>query len=387
MNELSIWAEIDLNALAHNVRELRRVTSPGAGVMAVVKANAYGHGAVKAAGIVLEHGADCLGVARLHEGVQLRNAGISAPILIFGYSPASVAREIVQYDLTQTVYSLESAEALSDAALKAGKKIEAHLKVDTGMGRLGLSANETFDNAGSWTKSLEDAAKIAALPGLELEGIYTHFACADSAEKASAFGQLERFLAYLEDLRRMGIEPPVRHAANSAAIIDMHQAHLDLVRPGIALYGLYPSDEVDRSRISLKPVMQFKSRVTQVKRAPAGFKVSYGSTYETPRDTHIATIAAGYADGYNRLLSSRGVVLINGKRRPVVGRVCMDQTMVDVGPEGGAAPGDEVVLFGRQGDEVIHVDEVAASIGTINYEVVSCITARVPRIYSDSENL
>lgn len=360
------------------MQEVRRVTVPEARVMAVVKANAYGHGAVRVAQVALQNGAGYLGVARVQEGIELRRAGIHAPILIFGYAASGSVQELVEYDLTPTVYSYQSAEDLSASVQKIGKKLRVHLKVDSGMGRVGLPTPATAENADD---SAKEAVRIAALPGIELEGVYTHFASADHRDKSSAVEQLERFSCFLAALNKAGIEAPIKHAANSAAIIDLPEAHFDMVRAGIMLYGLYPSEEVDRARVLLKPAMQLRSRVTQVKRVPAGFKVSYGSTYETRCATQIATVAIGYADGYDRLLSSRGSVLIHGRRAPVVGRVCMDQTMIDVGSMSNVLPGDEVTLFGKQGDQFISVDEVASAIDTINYEIVSTIMPRVPRIY------
>jgi len=385
MDDVPVWAEIDLEAIAHNVREVRRVANPGSRVMAVVKANAYGHGAIQVARVALENGADFLGVARAHEGVELRNAGIRAPILIFGYSPPGYTRKLVEYDLTQTVYSTQMAESFSDAGRAMGKSLKVHLKIDTGMGRLGLISvqpvRQTVVAEVSNGKALREAAAIAALPGLNLEGIYTHFASADSANKESARKQINTFMDFLEQLKNKAVDVPLRHAANSAAVIDMPETHLDLVRPGIMLYGLYPSGEVDKARVSLKPAMQLKARVAHVKNVPAGFKVSYGSTYETQLSTTIATVAVGYADGYSRLLSSSGAMLVRGSRAPVVGRVTMDQTMLDTGHIDNVSPGDEVVIFGTQGKSSIHVDEIASAIETINYEVVSTIMPRVPRIY------
>jgi alanine racemase len=384
MNCLTTWAEIDLGAIAHNMREVRRITGAEPRIMAVVKANAYGHGAVEVARVALEHGADFLGVARAHEGAELRKAGIGAPILVFGYSPPECFRFLVDHELMQTVYSLQLAEAFSEASRAVGKTLKVHLKIDTGMGRLGLLPGPVSGNTAglevSDEHSFREAAAIAALPGLELEGIYTHFAAADSSNKESARGQLERFLDFLEKLKKQGVEVPIRHAANSAAVIDLPETHLDMVRPGIMLYGLYPSEGVDKTRVSLKPAMQLKARVAHVKSVPASFKVSYASTYQTPQPTRIATVAIGYADGYSRLLSSRGVMLVHGQRVPVVGRVTMDQTMLDVGHIAGVKTGDEVIVFGRQGDECIGVEELAGLSGTINYEVVSTITARVPRL-------
>jgi alanine racemase len=387
MEVFPVWAEIDLGAIAHNVREVRRVTDPHTRVMAVVKANAYGHGAPEVARVALANGADYLGVARTHEGIDLREAGIDAPILVFGYSPLDHTRKLIAHRLTQTVYCPEMARSFADAAQAAGKTLNVHLKIDTGMGRLGLplvtSAFDAKRTAGSFGgEALDQAIAIAGLKGLHLEGIYTHFASADHADKKSARQQIAMFMDFLEVLRKNGVEIPIRHAANSAAIIDMKETHLDLVRPGIMLYGLYPSAEVDKRRVALRPAMQVKARVAHVKAVPKGFKVSYGSTYETLRPTKIATVTVGYADGYRRLLSSCGYMLVHGCRAPVVGRVTMDQTMLDVGHIGHVSPGDEVVLFGTQGESSINVDEIASITGTINYEVVATIMARVPRVYS-----
>jgi alanine racemase len=272
---------------------------------------------------------------------------------------------------------------LSQTATSLKKKIKIHLKVDTGMGRLGLLPqnfernNSTAINA----DAIEETLAIAGLDGLELEGIFTHFATADSADKTYAEDQLDLFMRFLNRLHKSGLEPPVRHAANSAALIDMPQSHLDMVRPGIASYGLYPSDEVNKKHVSLKPAMALKAKIIHLKKVPAGFKVSYGSTYKTHRPTTIATIPIGYADGLNRLLSSSGQMLVHGKRAPIIGRVCMDLTMLDVGHINDVQMADEVVIFGQQGSDTIAVDEIASSLKTINYEIVSTITARVPRVY------
>ena len=378
-----IWAEVDLDAIAHNVRALRRITNPDARLMAVVKADAYGHGALEVARRALENGADALGVARLNEGIELRNAGFDAPILIFGYTLPALARKLVDFDLTQTVWSYQTAEALS-AAVPSGKPINIHIKIDSGMGRLGLLPDcrrLPALGADSTMNALREVELIARLPGLRLEGVYTHFASADSADKSYAVKQFETFMEFLDDLGKAGIDVPVRHAANSAAIIDMPETHLDLVRPGISIYGLYPSDEVDKRRIQLKPAMTLKARVVHLKKVPAGFKISYGMTYETQAPTTIASVPVGYADGFSRLLSSRGQMLVGGRRVPIVGRVCMDQTMLDVGHVPNVELEDEVVVFGRQGDALISVDEIAASLNTINYEIVSALTARIPIIY------
>lgn len=383
MDTAPLRAEIDLNAIAHNVRELRRITQPRARLMAVVKANGYGHGAVEIARCALQNGAAFLGVARIEEGIHLREAGIDVPILIFGYTRPHQTGDLLQFDLTQSIPTAATARELSSAAECLPAKIKIHLKVDTGMGRLGLlPQNYASDDPEEINAdTLEQTLAIANLEGLQLEGIFTHFASADSADKTYAEYQLDLFLNYLKILKKAGLNPPLRHAANSGALIDMPGSHLDLVRPGIAIYGLYPSEEVDRQRITLKPAMALKSQIIQLKKVPAGFNVSYGSTYTTRQPTTIATVPIGYADGLNRLLSSRGQMLVGGQRVPVVGRVCMDLTMLDVGSVQNVQMGDEVVVFGQQGDETLSIDEMAAELNTINYEIVTGISARVPRVY------
>ena len=379
-----IWAEIDLSAIAHNVAELRRITHPAARLMAVVKADGYGHGAVEVARTALANGAEWLGVARLPEAILLREAGLGAPILLFGYTPPQAAGRLVEYDLRQSVYCLAAAKAYSAAAAAQGKRIRVHLKVDTGMGRLGLvpaalSGKASSDAVGE--EFIREAAAIARLPGLEPEGIFTHFAASDSADTSYARRQFALFLEVLDALRAAGLEFALRHAANSAAVIALPASHLDLVRPGIALYGLKPSDEVDLAAVSLKPAMALKTRIIHLKPVPAGTCISYGMTYRTPSPTVIATVPAGYADGFRRLFSSRGEMLVGGRRVPVVGRVCMDLTMLDVGSVPGVRVEDEVVVFGRQGGASISADDLARALGTINYEIVCDLTARVPRVY------
>ena len=383
MDTSLVKAEIDLKALAHNFKELRRITHPDARLMGVVKANGYGHGAIEVARCALQNGAAVLGVARIEEAIRIREAGIEVPILIFGYTLPELATDILKYDLTQTVYTYASAQALSRTATSLKKKIKIHIKIDTGMGRLGLLPQNFRENHSGAINAdaVKECLAIAGLDGLELEGIFTHFATADSADKAYAEDQLDLFMNFLNRLRQAGLEPSVRHAANSAALIDMPRSHLDMVRPGIASYGLYPSDEVDKKHVSLKSAMALKARIIHLKKVPAGFKVSYGSTHETSKATTIATIPVGYADGLNRLLSSTGQMLVHGKRAPIIGRVCMDLTMLDVGHIDNVQIGDEVVIFGQQGSDAITVDEIASTLNTINYEIVSTITARVPRIY------
>ncbi|MEJ2283161.1 MAG: alanine racemase [Desulfobacterales bacterium] len=378
------WAEVDLNAYGHNITELKRLTGKKTRLMAVVKANGYGHGAIEVARKALKSGAENLGVARIDEAVQLRQAGLDAPILIFGYTPLEMAETLIQYDLTQTVFAGETAAALSEIASRRGKKISVHIKIDSGMGRLGLlltqpSAGQRSDR--HERNAVQEALAISRLPGLMVEGLFSHFATADSADKSYAERQLAKFLDFAGHLRREGLEVPVKHAANSAALIDMPDSHLDMVRPGIATYGLYPSDDVNRDRVALRPVMTLKSRIVHLKKVPAGFNVSYGITYQTQKPTTIATVPVGYADGFNRLLSNRGRMLVHGQKVPIVGRICMDLTMLDVGNVPQTEIEDEVVVFGGNGNQAVSADTVAADLNTSTYEIVSSITGRVARVY------
>ncbi len=382
-----IRAEIDLNALAHNVRELRRITRSEAGLLVAVKANAYGHGLVEVARQALKSGADALGVARLPEALALREAGIHAPVLIFGYTPPSDTTALVRYDLIQTVSALDTAKTYAERAGKSGGRLRVHVKVDTGMGRLGILPDfRRYVEPGMAVsgQAVREVIDIASLRELVLEGIFTHFASSDSADKSYAEEQFDSFMVFLDRLRRSGLEFKVRHAANSGAIIDMPHTHLDMVRAGVSLYGLYPSDEVDKSRIDLRPVMALKARIVHLKKVPAGFPVSYGMTHTTPSPTTIATVPVGYADGFNRRFSNRGHMLVRGRKAPIVGRVCMDLTMLDVGHIPGVALEDEVVILGLQAGEAITADDLAGLLDTITYEITSAITARVPRVYLKS---
>jgi alanine racemase len=368
-------AEIDLGAIGHNLRELRRATRPEARVMAVVKANGYGHGAVPVARAALDAGADALAVARLPEGQALRAAGVSAPILVLGPSPPAAAADLAAADLTAAVTSLEGAQALAEAAQRNGVRLPVHVKVDTGMGRLGLLCFPRPDGARAAARAV---AEIDRFSGLRLEGVFTHFAAADAADLTFARRQLDRFHAFLEAMTAEGVAVPFRHAANSGAVLTLPEAHFDLVRPGISLYGFYPSDEVARDRVDLRPAMTLKTRLLHLKRVPAGFPVSYGMTYRTPAPTTLATVAVGYADGLDRLLSSRGRMTVRGRSAPIVGRVCMDLTMLDVGDVPDAAVGDPVTVFGDGGPPA---EEIAALTGTIHYEVVSSVASRVTRVH------
>lgn len=377
-----LWAEIDLSALAHNCREVAGCLGQDTQFMAVVKADGYGHGAVQTARTALDNGADRLAVARLEEALALRRAGLTEPILIFGFTAPEDVPLLAEHDLIQTVFDQMYARALSRAASQLGTTLTVHLKIDTGMGRLGLVAVPDADSSEPFRPAvLDEITSILSLSNLCFEGIYTHFAQADSGDKTHVRGQLACFLGLLQTLKDRGVELAIRHAANSAAVIDLPEAHLDMVRPGLMLYGLYPSPEVDVDRVRLKPVLSLKSRIAQLKDVASGFKISYGSTFTTQGATTIATIPVGYADGFPRVLSSRGDMLVRGQRAPIAGRVCMDQTMLDVGHIAGVQPGDEVVIYGSQGEERLPVEDVAGLCWTINYETVASIMARVPRTY------
>ncbi|MFO7840501.1 MAG: alanine racemase [Desulfosalsimonadaceae bacterium] len=384
-----VWAEIDLSAIAHNVARLRRLLGPRTQMMAVVKANAYGHGLLPVARRTLASGADCLGVARLGEAVYLRDAGIAAPILIFGYTPPKMIPELLSNRLIQTVYSYDIARELSEEARRQNASLPVHVKVDTGMGRLGVVACEK-DAAPGLSGSVQRAAAeiqaIRDLPGLRVQGVYTHFATADHADKSYAVSQFSLFQELMRSLRGAGPAAITCHAANSAAAMEMPQTHMDMVRTGISVYGLCPSAAVDCRQVGLVPAMTLKARIVYLKKVGAGFSVSYGATEQTGRPTTIATVSIGYADGYNRLFSSSGRMLVRGLPAPVIGRVCMDQTMLDVGHIPGVRVGDEALVFGRgeQGEE-LSASELADHLGTINYEVVSGVSARVVRRYRGEE--
>ncbi len=365
-----VWAEVNLDHIAHNVAWLARRAAPAA-LMAVVKADGYGHGAVPVARVALAHGATWLGVATPEEGVALREAGIAAPVLVLGAFLAGQEDVYLTARLQATLCHRAAADALGRAALGQGRRAPVHVKVDTGMGRLGVLPADAPDFI-AW---------VAAHPGLELVGVYTHLATADEPDPTYAHQQVESFRQVLAACARRGIRVPIAHAANSAGLLALEDAAFQMVRAGIALYGLPPSAHVaQRSGAPLRPALALKAQLVSVKRLPAGHGVSYGRTYVTTRETNVGVIPIGYADGYSRRLSGRAQVLVRGQRRPVIGRICMDQCMVDLGPLPVEA-GEEVVLIGRQGDEEITADEVAAWMDSIAYEVVCHIGPRVRRVY------
>ena len=367
------WTEIDLSNLEHNYRALRAMLPQGCRFLGVVKVDAYGHGAVPVARRLETLGAEYLAVACLDEALELRQAGITTPILILGYTPVERADSLLDNGITQTVYDVDMARALSDAAAAAGKTLKIHVKADTGMSRLGWLCGDEDQSA-----AVEAIAQVCALPGLEAEGIYTHFANADGDEDYTML-QFTRFLDLLEALKDKGITFAIRHCAASAAALKFPCTHLDMVRPGIALYGHYPDPSCEGlDGPGLRPVMTLKTRVASVKTVPAGTPVSYGCTHVLDRETRLAALTIGYADGLPRLCSDKLEVLIGGQRAPVVGRICMDMCMADVtGLD--VAPGDEVEVFG----EHLPIEDVAALAGTIQYELLCAVSPRVHRAYLD----
>lgn len=378
-----IWVEIDLNAIAHNCRQIKDLIGDQVKFMAVVKANAYGHGDVPVAKTVLKHGADKLAVARINEAIALRQAGIDDPILILSYTPPERIKELFDFDLIQSIHNIHMAEQFSFKAKKWGKTLKTHLKIDTGMGRLGLNtvSSKKSNDLDINPEAVSEALFISKLPFLNHQGVYTHFAQADNDNKTYTQKQLKRFLSFLDQINNQGLDFPLKHSANSAAVIDLPESHLDMVRPGLMIYGLYPSRKNHANKVDLKPAMTLKTRIAQIKEVSSGFKISYGSTYQTENKTKIATLPIGYADGYTRILSSRGVMLIRGQKVPVVGRVCMDLIMLDLGHLDNVVPEEEVVVFGSQNGQTIQVEEIAEACSTINYEVVSTISNRVPRYF------
>lgn len=369
-----VWVEIDLNALRHNLKEIRRLVGPDIDIMAVVKAEAYGHGAVEIAKTALASGANWLGVALPEEGIVLRRAGFTAPILVFGALQANQVESFVNNKLIPAVCSEQAAAALSQAALAAGVIAPVHIKVDTGMGRIGVQPRE----------AMAFISKVSRLSGIKVSGIFSHLATADEKNKEYALKQINTFTGVLTELKKAGLLPEKIHLANSAGIIDLPASYFNMVRPGIILYGLYPSAEVNRERIQLKPVLSLKTRITFLKRVPKGAGISYGQKYHLEREATIATIPIGYADGWSRLLSGKAEAIVGGKKFPIVGTICMDQCMINLGDEP-AELGQEVVLIGRMGEVEIPADTVAGQMGTINYEVTCMLNGRVPRVYLHEE--
>ncbi len=371
-DEERVLAIVDLDAIASNIKNIRAKVDKNSGIIGIIKADAYGHGSVETAKVLLDNGADWLAVAVVDEGLNLRKNGITAPILLLGYTPELRLNDVINNGFIQTVYSYDTAKKLSEAASALGKKAVIHIKIDTGMGRIGYRVNE---------ESADEIVKISKLPNIDVNGMFTHFSTADEADKSYTLEQYNKFVKMNDMLEERGLHIPVKHAANSAAIMDFDNMMFNMVRPGIILYGAYPSDEVKKENLSLSPAMSIKTHVSYVKDVNEGDSISYGRKYTAPSKRRIATIPVGYADGFIRAYSKGGKVLVRGEYAPIVGRICMDQFMVDVTDIDGVEVNDEVVLMGRQGDKEITADFIASVLDTINYEVFCTLSKRVPRQY------
>ena len=368
MNYDNTYVEIDLDAISANFDAIR--AKAGVQVMAIVKADAYGHGAVQIARL-LDSKCSFFGVSSIAEALELRQAGLTKPILILGYTPVEAFRLVLGQDIRPAIFRLDDGIALSKLAQKHGVILPFHFAVDTGMSRLGFQATE---------ESADICAEIARLPGIVAEGLFSHFATADSADLTRAQEQARRFADFDRMLQERGVKIPLRHLDNSAGLMNFSN-HYEMVRSGIVTYGMYPSDEVDPQLLNLKPALQWRSRVTHIKMLPPGREISYGGTFVTIRKTRVATVPVGYADGYRRSLSGKFYVLIRGRRAPILGRVCMDQMMVDITDVPDVKIDDPVVLVGNDGNDVITVEEIAAAADSFNYEFVCGISRRVPRRY------
>lgn len=372
MSTFRYYADIDMDALAHNVGEIRRRIGKDIKLCCVIKANAYGHGAVEFAKFLEETYTDWFAVSSVDEGVELRSAGIKKPILVLGTTFECQYETALDNDITLTVYTMDSAARLNETAKKCGRLANVHIKLDTGMSRIGFGVCE---------KAADEICRIANFSNINVQGLFTHFACADMAGREVTSQQFEKYMHMVEMLSLRGVEIPLKHCANSAGIMEYGEFHMDMVRAGIILYGLYPSDEISHQSIDLKPVMSLKSHIAYIKTIPAGTAVSYGGTYVTDKETVLATIPVGYADGYFRSLSNKGCVLVHGKYAPIRGRVCMDQFMVDVTEIENVCEGDTVVLMGSDGGSILTAEMVSKPAGSFNYEFVCEVGRRVPRVY------
>lgn len=367
--ERATRAIIDLGAISHNVAAIRKKIGSQRGLMAVVKADGYGHGAVEVSRTALRNGADSLAVALPEEGQHLREAGVEAPILVLGLIQPEEAWKVVDSRLDQTVSSIALLEALDREAASASTQVNVHIKVETGLGRIGVEPHEV----------VLFLRRARSYRNLKVAGLFSHFSAADERDKTFSQHQLQLFEQTIREIRHAGIELPQRHMANSAATLDLPESYYDLVRPGLIIYGLYPSTEVSHS-IEVKPAMTLKTKVCYLKTVPQGTPISYGRTFVTQKQTRVATLPLGYGDGYKRALANKGEVLIKGRRAPVIGRICMDMCMIDVSDVPDVQAGDEAIVFGQEPT----ADELAAKIGTINYEVVTTVGKRVPRVYVNS---
>lgn len=372
------WAEIDMDALAYNIKSIKSKLAEGEKVMGIVKADAYGHGDGFVARALQEAGFDWFGVSNIEEGMSLRNEGIEKPILILGYTPVDTVNILNKYKIAQALIGIDYAKALQAEAEKAGITVDVHVKLDTGMTRVGFQTDdENFD------ESLKELIEVSKMPNVNITGIFTHHAVADAYQGDNPkFTEMQftRFNKMIQALKDAGVDVGIRHCANSATTIAYPEKHLGMCRSGIITYGMLPSGEC-QGMIDIKPLMTLKTTIALVKHVKAGSQLSYGRTYTADTDRVIATVPIGYADGYNRSLSNRARMLVNGHFAPVVGRVCMDQLMLDVTGIPNVKMGDEVVVFGHQGDQILPIEELADMLGTINYELTCVVTKRVPRVY------
>lgn len=368
---LRTWCEVDLRAIRQNMINIRKKAGQGPKVMAVIKADGYGHGAAEIGQYIYDE-ADYFGVATIEEAVELREAGIDKPILVLGYTSPSLYGQNLKYDVEQTVYTMEAAEKMSEEAVKSGRTARIHIALDTGMTRIGVSPDE---------KGLAFVQAVQRLPGISVVGLFSHLSCADMADKTYTREQLARFDFFVELLEKNHISIPVKHVCNSAGIMEFDDHRYDMVRAGIILYGLYPSEEVRKEALELAPAMEWKTHVVNIMEPEMNRGISYGATYVTDHPCRIATISIGYADGYPRSLSNKGWVLIHGHRAPIVGRVCMDQTMVDITDIPDVKIEDVVTLIGQDGEERISVEDMADLSGSFNYEFVCDVGQRVKRVY------
>lgn len=368
------WAEVSLDAIAHNIRQVRSITSTDAKIMAVVKADGYGHGFLEVAKTLIDNGADALGVAVLDEAKQLRSRGIRVPILVLGSTDINQASDLIKFDVIPTVFDYSVAKAVSDAAVASDKEAKIHIKIDTGMSRIGFLADDV--------NNVHEIVKISRLPNLIIEGIFTHFACADERDSSYTLKQFDLFMNLVTRLEEKGLYIPIKHVCNSAALIKYPKMHLNMVRPGIILYGLNAGDMEENKKISLVPAMQLKAKITMVKQVGSQVGVSYGKVYTTKKTTKIATVPIGYADGYSRTLTGSAKMCISKTLVPVIGKICMDQCMIDVTNVNNILAGDQVTIIGNCGENSITADDLAGYMGTVNYEVVCIIGKRIPRVYT-----
>ncbi|APW65393.1 alanine racemase [Poseidonibacter parvus] len=370
-----VWAEINLDNLAHNMKETRRVVNKNTLITAVIKADGYGHGAVCIGQTLLDNGANRFAVATLSEAIQLRASFPNTEIMVLGYTPNDLTEDILANNIIQTIYTLEQAEYFSKLALLSNKKITVHIKLDTGMNRLGMQESQ---------ETIDTILQMSKLEGLFIEGIFTHFAMADEIDKEYTNNQVKKYKRIVNTLEENGLNIPIKHVSNSAAIIDMPELNMDMVRAGIMLYGLYPSKNVNQNNVNLKEVMCLKAKISQVKEIPKGTGVSYGLKYKCTKNSKVATLPIGYADGLTRMLSGKASTMLQNKKVPIIGNICMDQCIIDISGLD-AKIDDEVVLFGGNDKNGISITSVSELLNTINYEIVCMVDKRVPRVYIKDE--